>query len=79
MTNQDDNSSQFLPKDQLDLLIQSLRGSGYTVIAPTIDQAAIVYRAIASVDELPRGWTDEQEAGRYRLVQRRTTIGISAT
>jgi sulfhydrogenase subunit beta (sulfur reductase) len=31
---------------------------------------AIVYDDIASLDELPKGWTDEQDGGRYRLVER---------
>jgi sulfhydrogenase subunit beta (sulfur reductase) len=30
----------------------------------------IVYDEIRSSDELPIGWTDEQEAGRYRLKRR---------
>lgn len=39
-------------------------------MGPTIDQGAIVYGEIKSVDELPRGYTDEQEPGKYRIRRR---------
>jgi sulfhydrogenase subunit beta (sulfur reductase) len=60
----------FLKIDHLGSLIDVLKAQGYTVVGPTIDQGAIVYREIASADALPRGWTDEQEAGVYRLAKR---------
>jgi sulfhydrogenase subunit beta (sulfur reductase) len=59
-----------LPRDELQSLIDLLAGDGYRVIGPKIDQAAIVYDDIESVDELPRGWTERQEAGQYRLERR---------
>lgn len=60
----------FLATADLQSLIDALIDDGFTVIGPTIDQGAIVYDAICRVDELPRGWTDRQEAGRYRLERR---------
>lgn len=66
----DVSPSRFLPPDQLQSLLDALAASGYTTIGPTIDQGAIVYDEIESVDELPRGWTDRQQAGQYRLEQR---------
>jgi len=54
----------------LDELITVLRARGYTVVGPTVRDRAIVYDAITSSDDLPRGWTDRQEAGRYRLDRR---------
>jgi len=60
----------FLPSDELDSLIATLRRDGYRVVAPTIDQEAIVYDEIESADDLPRGWTDRQEAAHYRLERR---------
>ncbi|MCA9026907.1 MAG: 4Fe-4S dicluster domain-containing protein [Planctomycetaceae bacterium] len=63
-------SEVFLPKSELQSLIDLLRNDGMTVVGPTIDQQAIVYDEITSVDELPRGWTDRQEPGKYRLEQR---------
>jgi ferredoxin len=40
------------------------------LIAPTVRDGAIVLDEIAGVDDLPRGWTDEQAPGRYRLARR---------
>ncbi len=60
----------FLPKSQLQLLIDHLRADGFTVVGPTIEQEAIVYEELTSVDALPQGWTDRQEAGTYRLERR---------
>lgn len=60
----------FFPKDELQTLIAVLSGDGYRVVGPTIDQGAIVYDDIESADDLPRGWTDKQEAAQYRIERR---------
>ena len=71
MTAGDPNISEFfLSKPHLQQLIDSLEKQGYQVIGPTIDQGAIVYAEIHSVDQLPQGWTDQQEPGQYRLERR---------
>src|SRR3989338_3224782 len=54
----------------LEQLMNALRGRGYQVIGPTVRDGAIVYDELASVSELPAGWTDEQDAGAYRLKKR---------
>lgn len=51
-------------------LFAALQQRGYRVIAPTMRDGAIVYDEASSVDMLPVGWTDEQEAGTYRLKKR---------
>ena len=51
-------------------LIDVLREQGYAVIGPTLRAGAVVYSEIESEGELPVGWTDEQEAGTYRLKRR---------
>src|SRR5262245_523342 len=51
-------------------LLGLLRADGYQVLGPRVRQGAIVYGEISGVDDLPAGWGEEQEAGRYRLVQR---------
>jgi sulfhydrogenase subunit beta (sulfur reductase) len=56
--------------DGLRGLIEALRRQGRRVIAPTVADGAIIYDDIDSLDQLPRGVTDEQEAGRYKLSQR---------
>lgn len=62
--------SVFLPAGELQSLITLLTRDGFQVVGPTIDQEAIVYSEITSVDQLPRGWTDRQEAATYRLERR---------
>lgn len=54
----------------LGVLMAALRRRGRQVIAPTVSAAAIVYDEIDALDQLPRGVTDEQEAGRYSLAPR---------
>ena len=56
--------------EDLDLLIQAIRGSGYQLFGPTLIDRAIVYDEIQTSENLPRGWTDEQEKGTYRLKPR---------
>jgi sulfhydrogenase subunit beta (sulfur reductase) len=51
-------------------LIGGLRADGFRVIGPTLRDAAIVYDDIESIGDLPAGWTDEQEAGHYRVRRR---------
>ena len=55
---------------ELDRLIGVLRARGYDVIGPTRRGGAIVYEEIEGVDDLPAGWTDDQEPGSYRLRRR---------
>ena len=51
-------------------LIDVLRARGYTVIGPTVRGGAIANAPIRDIDDLPRGWGDEQDAGHYRLRRR---------
>ena len=54
----------------LDELFASLKRRGFRLIGPTLRDQAIVYDSIESPADLPLGWTDEQEAGSYRLRRR---------
>ena len=51
-------------------LLSLLKEDGYRLVGPTVRDQAIVYDTIEGVDDLPAGWTDVQEAGRYRLRRR---------
>ena len=66
----DSHPTAFLPTADLQILIDRLMDDGFQVVGPTVDQGAIVYDEIRSIQELPRGWTDLQEAGKYRLKRR---------
>ncbi len=59
-----------LEHTNLSQLFEALRGEGYTLLGPTVRDGAIVYDEITSPDELPVGWTDEQEKGMYRMKRR---------
>jgi ferredoxin len=61
---------QFLSREGFGRLFSALADRGYQVVGPTVRQGAIVYDRIASPDDLPRGWTDRQEAAIYRLERR---------
>lgn len=54
----------------LDALLAVLGRRGHRVIGPTVREQAIVFDDIGSISDLPKGWTDEQDGGRYRLVRR---------
>ncbi|HTX30381.1 MAG TPA: 4Fe-4S dicluster domain-containing protein [Solirubrobacteraceae bacterium] len=62
--------TQVIDRSDLDGLFQALLTRGYTVVGPTVRDQAIVYDEISSSADLPIGWTDEQEAGRYRIKRR---------
>ena len=59
-----------LEASRMESLISALACQGYDVSGPTVRDGAIVYDHIESAGELPVGWTDQQEPGRYRLERR---------
>jgi len=59
-----------LTPGHLGVLVDLLRGRGWTVIAPTVRDGAVVLAEVASAAELPRGAGAEQGPGRYRLQDR---------
>ena len=59
-----------LAPSDIDSLIQTLIRRDYQVVGPTIRDGAIVYDRVLSAEDLPRGWTDEQQGGKYRLKRR---------
>lgn len=59
-----------LESTDLQSLISALLERGYEVIAPTVQDQAIVYDTIESAAALPVGWRDAQGPGRYRLAER---------
>lgn len=51
-------------------LLDELRSTGHTLLGPVVRDGAIVYDEFTSDNDLPIGWTDEHEAGYYRLRRR---------
>ncbi len=64
------SQSVVIDKSDLERIIDKLWRDGYTVIGPTIAQGAIVFDELRALKQLPIGWTDEQEGGKYRLKPR---------
>ncbi len=56
-----------LEESGLQGLITALQAKGYTVVGPTIRDGSITFDTIATIDELPRGWSDDQEPARYSV------------
>lgn len=65
-----DTADWFFEKTELQKLLERLWNRQYRVLGPIIDQDAIVYDELRSIDQLPRGWTDDQHPGQYRLKRR---------
>jgi len=59
-----------IERGDFDALLAALSARGYTIIGPTVRERAIVYDELSGTADLPIGWTDEQDGGRYRLVRR---------
>jgi len=59
-----------LEREAFPTLLASLKSHGYTVVGPTVRDGAIVYGGIERVEDLPIGWTERQDAGKYRLERR---------
>ncbi len=65
-----DGQTMLLAKAHFQKLLDLLWSQAYRVVGPTVSQEAIVYDEVRSIDDLPRGWTDEQSGGTYRLKRR---------
>ena len=59
-----------LRRDGLDQLFDAIRRRGFRLVGPVLRDGAICYGDIASASDLPAGWTDDQDAGTYRLRRR---------
>jgi ferredoxin len=60
-------AAHWLRHEDLDRLLAALRARGYEVRAPVARDGSVVFEVVSSAEELPWGWRDVQEPGRYRL------------
>src|SRR5262245_25583281 len=63
-------TSVIVERGDLQPLIDALLEGGYRIVGPVVRDGAIIYDEITSVADLPEGWTDEQDGGKYRLRRR---------
>src|SRR5262249_15199894 len=54
----------------LDQLLDAIKRRGFRLVGPMIRDGAICYDDLSSAEDLPEGWTDEQDAAHYRLKKR---------
>ena len=54
-----------LERKNFQSLLDALSDSRYELLGPTVRDSAIVYERIHAVDELPVGWVDVYEPGKY--------------
>lgn len=60
-----------LKADGLAQLLTLLQKRGYRVIGPTVRDGAVVLDEIQKIDELPLGWQDIQDGGKYQITQKK--------
>jgi sulfhydrogenase subunit beta (sulfur reductase) len=70
MRSTDSTQQAVVTPEGLQALFDTLKRRSYRVIGPILRDGAIIYDDIASVGDLPQGWTDEQDGGHYRLHRR---------
>jgi ferredoxin len=65
------SASVTVPKPSLEQVFENLRAAGFSLVGPTVRDNAIVIDEIARMEDLPVGWSEESEPGRYRLKRTR--------
>ena len=56
-----------LPLAGFQRLLDILHAKGYRIVGPAVRDGAVVWESIRRVSDLPVGWRDQQEPGRYQL------------
>jgi len=57
-------------RGELQSLFDAVIARGFMPVGPTVRDGAIVYDELRHVQDLPEGWTEDQDAGTYRLKRR---------
>jgi len=65
-----DTETSVIAPEALTDLVRALADDGFRVVGPIVRDGAIVYDDLESAADLPIGWTEEQDAARYRLERR---------
>ncbi|HVN15713.1 MAG TPA: 4Fe-4S dicluster domain-containing protein [Anaerolineales bacterium] len=57
-----------IQKSAFNALLNNLKEQGYEAIGPHVKNETLVYEPITALEDLPRGYVTEQEAGHFRLI-----------
>ncbi|HKJ22416.1 MAG TPA: 4Fe-4S dicluster domain-containing protein [Gammaproteobacteria bacterium] len=57
----------YLHRDDLQSLVDALKGLGYQCTGPRIRDGAVVYERVDRIEDMPQGMEDSQAPGQYRL------------
>jgi len=60
-------ASVVLPKSAFQKVLDNLRSAGFALIGPTVRDGAVTLEEIQGMQDLPRGFRDEQQPGRYKV------------
>jgi ferredoxin len=58
-----------IAKPELDGLLHALATAGYATVGPRVQDNTIIYAALESIEQLPRGYVTEQAPGHFRLLE----------
>jgi len=64
------NQPLYCTPDQFEQLLELVKNAGYKLLGPKLRDEVILYEELHSAKDLPIGWTDEQDPGRYRVKRR---------
>jgi len=64
-----DKKQTIIDRNDFGSLLEALKKAGFQLTGPRIKSNAIVYDDIDSIADLPIGWIDEQDGGKYRLAR----------
>ncbi len=64
-----DETHTVLPVAHLQRILDALRAKAYRIVGPMVRDGSVVWETVRAVSDLPIGWRDQQEPGRYRLEQ----------
>ncbi len=80
-TEQDFTKVVVIDRKHFDFLINAITKRGYKVIGPKVHDRAIIYDTIRNSSDLPLGWSDEQNSGKYRLLNQsnQALFGFNST
>ena len=62
------NSAVIIKKEVLNSLLAFLRKDGYQTVGPRVEHKVVSYGEIETIEDFPKGFTSEQNKGRYRLM-----------